>query len=172
MYEIGQYIIYGCEGVCRVEEIGPVEIKGAQKGVEYYTLASVYQQGKIYVPVDSHAYSRPIMTRQEAEALIADIPNIPTEIYENNNPRLLGEHYQTYLKSNDCRELLKLIRAIHAKRQMVAAKGRRLGQVDERSYKQAEDKLHGELAVSLELSVNDVRQYIVNALEKVEQTGR
>ena len=47
MYEIGQYIIYGCEGVCRVEEIGPVEIKGAQKGVDYYTLCSVYQHGKI-----------------------------------------------------------------------------------------------------------------------------
>lgn len=166
MYEIGQYIIYGCEGVCRVEEIGPVEIKGAQKGVDYYTLCSVYQHGKIYVPVDSQAYSRPIMTRQEAQALIEDIPNIPYEIFENNNPRLLGEHYQSYLKSNDCRELLKVIRAIHAKRIAVAEKGRRLGQVDERSYKQAEDKLHGELAVSLDIPVNDVRQFIIEALER------
>lgn len=74
MYEIGQFIIYGCEGVCRVDGIGPVEIKGAQKGVDYYTLAPVYQNGKIYVPVDSQAYSRPVMTRQEARDLIADIP--------------------------------------------------------------------------------------------------
>lgn len=166
MYEIGQYIIYGCEGVCRVEEIGPVQITGAQKDVDYYTLSSVYQHGKIYVPVEAHAYSRPVMTRAQAQALIEDIPNIPFEIFENNNPRLLGEHYQSFLKSNDCRELLKLIRAIHAKRQVAAEKGRKLGQVDERSYKQAEDKLHGELAVSLDIPVGEVRQFIIEALEK------
>ena len=67
---------------------------------------------------------------------------------------------------DDCRELLKVIRAIHAKRIAVAEKGRRLGQVDERSYKQAEDKLHGELAVSLGIPVNDVRQFIIEALER------
>ena len=166
MYEIGQYIIYGCEGVCRVEKIGPVEVKGAQKGVDYYTLSSLYQHGRIYVPVDSPVFSRPVMTRQEAKLLIEDIPNIPYEIFENNNPRLLGEHYQGYLKSNDCRELLKLIRAIRAKRLAAAEKGRKLGQVDERSYKQAEDKLHGELAVSLDIPVEDVRQFIIDALEK------
>ena len=31
MYRIGEHIIYGFEGVCRVEEIGPVELKGAQR---------------------------------------------------------------------------------------------------------------------------------------------
>lgn len=166
MYEIGQFIIYGCEGVCRVDGIGPVEIKGAQKGVDYYTLAPVYQNGKIYVPVDSQSYSRPVMTRQEAQDLIADIPNIPVEIFENSNPRLLGEHYQTYLKSNDCRDLLKVIRAIHAKGESVACKGRRLGQVDERFFKQAEEKLHGELAVALDIPVSEVKKFITEALEK------
>lgn len=165
MYQVGEYIIYGSEGVCRVEEIGPLDIKGAQKGVAYYTLSTVYQNGKIYVPVDSQAYSRPVMTREEAQALIAEIPDIPVEIYENNNPRLLGEHYQASLKSNDCRELLKVIRAIHAKGEQAAGKGRRLGQVDERSFKQAEEKLHGELAVSLEIPIQDVKQYIMDALD-------
>lgn len=165
MYEVGQYIIYGFEGVCRIDGIGPVDIKGAQKDVNYYTLSPVYQSGKIYVPVDSQAYSRPVMTREEALALIADIPNIPYEIFENNNPRLLTEHYQTFLKSNDCRELLKLLRAIHAKGENMAGKGRRLGQVDERCFKQAEDKLHGELAVALDMPLKDVKTYITQALE-------
>ncbi len=165
MYEVGQHIIYGCEGVCRVDGIGPVEIKGAQRDVNYYTLAPVYQNGKIYVPVDSKAYSRPVMTKEEAQALIGDIPNIPYEIFENSNPRLLTEHYQTYLKSNDCRELLKLLRSIHAKGQSLAGRGRRLGQVDERCFKQAEEKLHGELAVALDIPIKEVKVFITQALE-------
>ena len=87
MYKVGQYIIYGFEGVCRVESIGPVDIKGAQKDVNYYTLAPVYQHGKLYVPVETTAYSRPVMTKEEAEALIAEIPNIPCEMFESSNPR-------------------------------------------------------------------------------------
>ena len=165
MYEVGQYIIYGYEGVCKVDGIGPVEIKGAQKDVNYYTLSPVYQNGKIYVPVDSQAYSRPVITKEEAQALIADIPNIPYEIFENSNPRLLGEHYQGFLKSNDCRELLRVIRSIHAKGQNAAGKGRRLGQVDERCFKQAEEKLHGELAVALGISIHEVKKFIADALE-------
>ena len=165
MYEVGQYIIYGFEGVCRIDGIGPVDIKGAQKDANYYTLSPVYQSGKIYVPVNSQAYSRPVMTREDALALIADIPNIPYEIFENSNPRMLTEHYQTILKSNDCRELLKLLRAIHAKGRNAAEKGRRLGQVDERCFKQAEDKLHGELAVVLDIPLKEVKAYITQALE-------
>jgi len=166
VYKIGQYIIYGHEGVCKVEEIGPVDIRGAQRGADYYTLSLVHQHGKIYVPVESSAYSRTVITREEAQALVEDIPNITYEIFESSNPRLLTEHYQLYLKSNDCRELLKLIRSIHAKKLRLAEKGWRLGQVDERCLKQAEEKLHGELAVALDIPVKEVRQFIIDALER------
>jgi len=165
MYKVGQHIIYGFEGVCRVEKIGPVEIKGAQKNVDYYTLAPVYQNGKLYVPVESTAYSRPVISREEARALVEDIPNIPYEIFESSNPRTLTEHYQPLLKSNDCRELLRLLRSIYAKKQKGAEKGLRLGQVDERCFKQAEEKLYGELAVALDIPIQDVRQFITDVLE-------
>ena len=166
MYQVGQYIIYGVEGVCRVDAIGPVDIKGARQDVDYYTLTTVFQNGKLYIPVDSGAYSRPIITREQADQLIADMPNIDAEVIEINNVRLLTERYQTFLKSNDCREWVKLIRSIHAKGIKAAEKGRRLGQVDERCRKQAEEKLHAELAVALDIPVKDVREYIAKALEQ------
>lgn len=165
MYRLGEYIVYGSEGVCRVEEIGPVNIKGARQDVDYYTLSLVHQSGKLYVPVDGETFSRPVMTREEARAFINDIPNVPFEILEDHNPRLLSEHYQKLLKSSDCRELLKLIRSIHAKGVSAAEKGRRLGQVDERYMKQAEEKFHGELAVALDIPIKEVKQVILDALE-------
>lgn len=137
MYQIGQLIIYGGEGVCRVEHIGPLEMRGALKNVEYYTLVPLYRAGKVFTPVDTKVFTRPILTRDEVEELIDCIPRLDEEIFENRNPRMLAEHYQAYLKSYDCERLLRLIRSIYAKGKIVADKGRHLGQVDERSMKRA-----------------------------------
>ena len=165
MYQIGQLIVYGGEGVCRVEAIGPLDIKGAQRGVDYYTLLPLYRSGTIFAPVDTTVFTRPVMTRKEAEELVDSIPDIPAEIYENSNPRLLNEHYQVYLKSYCYTDLVRLIRAIYAKRRNVEHKGRHLGQVDERSIKRAEEMLHGELAAALEIPVDEVRDYILQRLD-------
>lgn len=168
MYQIGELIVYGSEGVCRVESIGPLDMRGAQKGIDYYTLSPLYREGKIFTPVDTTVYTRPVMTKEEARALIAMMPSIPEEIYENSNPRLLNEHYQVFIKSYDCVELVKLIRAIYAKGRDVAERGRHLGQVDERSMKRAEEMLHGELAAALDMPVENVKAYICQAMESVE----
>ena len=169
MYQVGTLIVYGVEGVCRVEKIGPLDMKGTQQGVDYYTLSPLYREGKIFTPVDTTVYIRPVITKEEANALIEQIPDIPTEIYENSNPRLLNEHYQTYLKSYDCVDLIRLIRAIYAKGRSAAEKGRHLGQVDERSMKRAEEMLHGELAAVLEIPVDEVKDYICRAVDAMSQ---
>ena len=109
------------------------------------------------------------MTREEAEALIDRIPEIPAEVYESNNPRLLNEHYQAFLKSYDCVDLVRLIRAIYAKGRGAAQRGRHLGQVDERTFKRAQDMLHGELAAALGIAPDQVAEYISRRVEALEQ---
>ena len=165
MYQVGELVVYGAEGVCRVAAIGPLEMRGAQKGTDYYTLTPLYGAGKIFIPVDTNVSIRPVMTREEAEELIDRIPEIPEEIYENNNLRLLNEHYQALLKSYDCVDLVRLIRAIYAK----GRRGRRLGQVDERTFKKAEEMLHGELAAALDIPPDQVKDYICRRVEAMEQ---
>ena len=166
MYQVGELVVYGAEGVCRVAAIGPLEMRGAQKGTDYYTLTPLYGTGKIFIPVDTNVSIRPVMTRAEAEALIDRIPEIPEEVYENNNPRLLNEHYQALLKSYDCVDLVRMIRAIYAKGQ----RGRRLGQVDERTFKKTEEMLHEELAAALDIPPDQVKDYICRRVEALEKT--
>ncbi len=165
MYQVGELIIYGPEGVCRVDAVGPLTIRGAKKGTDYYTLSPLNQGGQIYAPVDSKTSTRRIMTRDEALALIDKIPDVPEEICDFSNPRLLGEHYHVLLDSGDSLDLVRLLRAIYAKGREAAARGRRLSQVDLRSRERAEKMLHGELAISLEIPVEEVRDYIARAIE-------
>ena len=151
MYEIGQLIVYGNEGVCRVEEIGTPKISGVDKHREYYTLAPIYREGKVFTPVDSKVFMRPVITREEALALIDRIPQMTAQVYENSNLRFLNEHYQQCIQDYTCADLLQLIKDVRAKRRRMTERGKKLGLVDERYMKRAEELLHGELAIALDM---------------------
>ena len=164
MYQIGDLIVYGGEGVCRVEEIGVPKISGINKERQYYTLSPLYRDGKVFAPVDAKVFMRPVITRDEALSLIRDIPSMETTVYENSNLRFLNEYYQERLQNYTCAGLLQLIRTTHAKREVMLSRGKKLGLVDERYMKRAEDMLHGEFAVALGIERSDVPKYIENAL--------
>lgn len=55
MFSVGEYIIYGVEGVCEVEEAGKLKVAGLDKNREYYRLRPYYHGGTIYTPVDGKA---------------------------------------------------------------------------------------------------------------------
>ena len=76
MYSVGEKIVYGENGVCTVIKIAPLEISGASKDKLYYYLAPLIGTGVYYSPVDSGAFMRPVISREEAEALIDAIPGI------------------------------------------------------------------------------------------------
>ena len=160
MYNIGDLIIYSGEGVCRVEAVGEASVTGASKDRLYYTLAPLYRTGKIFAPVDAGIFMRPVISRDEALDVIAKIPAAPAEVCDNRNIRFLSEHYQERMQRHDCLELVKLIKAVWSKRTIALKKGKKLGQIDERFMKRAEDMLYGELAVALDIPKDGVRDYI------------
>ena len=164
MYQPGDRIIYGSTGVCRVEEITTPDFE-KDKSRLYYALDPVYQDGMIYTPVDTKVFMRPIITKEEAHALIDQIPTMQTEAYHNSVLRELEEHYNTYLKSHDCGDLLELGRSIYIKKQELLSQHRKFGAVDERFMKRAEDLLYGELAVALDIDKNQVEIYIAERVE-------
>ena len=57
MFSIGEYVVYGVEGVCRVEEAGKLKVAGLDKNRAYYRLRPYYHDGTIYTPVDGKASS-------------------------------------------------------------------------------------------------------------------
>ena len=68
MFSVGEYIVYGVEGVCRVEEAGKLKVAGLDKNRAYYRLRPYYHDGTIYTPVDGKAVMRPVLTRARCRA--------------------------------------------------------------------------------------------------------
>ena len=167
MYQSGDLVVYGTTGVCRVEEVTKPRLSIREKNREYYLLKPLHQDGIIYSPVDSEKVAmRPVMTREEAEALIARIPTIRAEAWKAPTLQALTARYQAAMSSHDSGDLVELTMSIYAKRRQAEANNRRLGMVDERYMKQAERLLYGELSVALEIPYEEVGRYIASRVER------
>lgn len=160
MYQPGQLIIYGGEGVCRVEALGLPDVPGINRQRTYYTLRPLYREGVVYTPVDSPVFMRPVISRAEAEALIARIPAIQPDPCPDSSIRVLSEHYEGFFRSYTCQDLVRLIRTVYLKGRQAAQSRKKLGQIDSRYMLRAEDMLHGELAVALSIPKDTVGDYI------------
>lgn len=167
VYSIGELICYESSGVCRVADITTRVEPGGGQERSYYLLKPLYQECSVYIPTDSTKVRlRPVISRQEAERLICSIPNRRPKAYHSRVLGQLAEHYDEALRSYDCDRLIELVMSIHAKKREAAEQKRRIGTVDERFLKQAEELLHGELAVALEIPRERVPSYIAERVGK------
>lgn len=163
MYSIGQKIVYGQTGVCLVTDICEKELIRNQKK-NYYVLRPLYQENNlIYAPADSDkVFMRPVITRQEADALILEIPKIRTTLDPLGDSK---EEYQNYVTSHCCSDLVKLTAQIYLKKKNALANRKKLGFSDEKYMHIAEDLLFGELACALGIDPADVKDYISSKID-------
>ena len=160
MYEIGDKIIYGENGVCVVEKIAPLEISGASKDKLYYYLRPFTGSGTYFTPVDSGAFMRPVMSRDEAEALIDAIPGIEPAICNDSRFNHVDAFYRELFKLHTCEALVSIVKGLRARMSERKTKSSRA----EATMKRAKDILHGELAVALGMELGDVEDYIASRI--------
>ena len=160
MFAANDLVIYSNLGVCRIVEITTQKFNGEDR--LYYALIPLFQEQEctVYIPVDTKVFMRPVISRTEALALIDSIPLMQTEAFYCHSVQQLKEHYEQSFGSHDCSDLIELLMSIYAKKQYVLAHNRKVGQIDERFMKRAEDLLYGEFSVALDIPVKEVQQYI------------
>lgn len=166
MFEVGSSIIYGNSGVCKIVGIGAMS--GMPKDKLYYTLEPYYVKGsRIFTPVDNTKVTmRPVITKQDALTLVDEMKEIEALWIPDEKHR--EQEYKDALKSCDCRQLVKVIKTIYCRKSSREAAGKKLTSSDERFFHQAEERLYGELAISLDMSREEVKDYIVNRITELE----
>ena len=161
MFEIGDLVMYGVRGVCRVKEITELDWSSAEKGKKYYVFEPLYKGDPIYVPVDNDkVYMRHVMDREEILALIDSMPDIETDDRKARSIQQLARSYQTAIDSHEAKDLVKLTKSIHKKRKAAEAQDKQLGQIDVRYMEHAEDLLFGEIAAVLDIPRDSVLDFI------------
>lgn len=170
MYKKGEYVIYGNNGICQIVNIGvPVGTPMARSGKEYYTLTPVFGSGNIYAPLDTKVFMRPILTKEQAEDLIAQIPEIQGEAFEGKDVRALSEKYKGCLDTHQCEDLVKLIKTVYIKEKTMVESGKKLAKTEQEFGKLAKELLHREFSVALEVPYEEVEAYITKKVEALQK---
>ena len=161
MYQPGELIMYSTTGVCRVEEISvPVDLPYSDGVTPYYKLIPLYGAGTIHIPVNTGVFMRPVLTRQQAEKLVASIPHIEEDDCQIDNPRLAAEHFRARFGTHRCEDLVCLIKTVYRRSAAQEKRGRKPSRAEQQLLQRAEGLLHGELAVALDLPLDEVPGYI------------
>ena len=147
MFAKGTKIMYGNTGVCEVMDYATPDLPGMPRGTKYYVLRPLFQSGTIYCPVEQpKVFMRPVMSREEAEELVALIPTISVEPFHTGRLQELSEHYRSIIGTHSTTDLVEIIKSVYSKKREAEAAGRRVSQMDDRYMKLAEELLHGELS--------------------------
>ena len=160
MFNRGEKVFYGQTGVCIVEDISEKAFNKNLKGL-YYTLRPIYQHNNIiYAPACSNKiFIRKIISEYEAQKLIETVPKLYKKALEEQTE----EDYNRALESHSCEELLELVIKIYSKKQAVK-RTKKLGLIDEKYLKRAEELLFGELAAALDISLEEVPKVLFEKL--------
>ncbi len=160
MFSVGEKIIYAENGVCTVEKIAPLSGSGPGKDKLYYHLNPLIGSGTYFAPVDTPAYMRAVMSREQAEALIDSMPGIEPAICYDNRFNHVDAFYKELFKQHSCEALVAIVKGLRIR---MAERKTRSSRA-EATMKRARDILHGELSVALDLELGQVEDYIQSRL--------
>ncbi len=160
MYETGDLVIYGNQSVCKIENIGVINVGKSISEKEYYTLVPIFIEGRTYAPVDTKMHMRHLITVEEVNRLMGTVPSIQAMALDDLSKREITEYYRNVVNEYSCDELLQFICNIDAKQESRELTGKKLDQTDERYKREAKDLLYQEFAVVLGITKDEVIEHM------------
>lgn len=168
MFCIGEYIVYGTNGICRVESIGPSPYDKTDSRT-FYLLIPVKNpmSSTIYTPVDNDRVPmRRLMTEGEITALIAAMPEIePLSVPVEKQRR---ELYRATIGTLKPEGYVQVIKTVHQRRKTLSAARKHFPVTDLESERLAKHMLYSECAHVLGLDEGEMEQYIIERLPMAE----
>jgi CarD family transcriptional regulator len=155
MYKQNDYVIYK-RSVCKINKI----TKNNFSNKDYYSLVPLDDPTlTINIPVDKeNTLLRKVMTKEEAENLISYIPNI--EIIKTDD-RTLETEYKKLMSSGKMEDLISIIKTTYLRNDARKNAGKKTTDRDNNYFNKAEKYLYNELAISLNMTYDEVKEYII-----------
>lgn len=170
MFQKNDYVIYGSNGVCKIKDIGPLDMPGIPKERIYYTLVPYYaKDSQIFTPVDStKVIMRSLIPKEAIMELLKEIPDMEPLWVKDEKQR--EAQYKESLRKCDCRELIRIIKTIYYRMQNRIAEGKKITASDEKYFHLAEERLYGEFAIILGMERDQVKDFIAEKVEHTKET--
>ncbi len=160
MHSVGEVVVYGVQGVCRIHELCRRKFDRVEK--EYFLLRPIFDtRSVIYVPTDKPELvdqMRPVLTREEVDDLITTLSGSAYDWLEDDDDR--KDFCAEVIRSGDRGALMQLISMLYSRNEALKGQKKHFHIADERSLKRAEKLLHEEFAYVLDLTPDEIPAYI------------
>lgn len=154
MLKINEYIVYKRD-VCKITGVKE------RRGKKYYTLVPINDETlTIYVPFDkAPLLIREIISADEVERIISLIPSVKP--LDSINEKMIEEEYKMLLNTGDYVDLIKIIKTSYLRNKKRTENNKHISEKDDSYFKMSEKLLYNEFAISLGMSYQDTKEYII-----------
>lgn len=158
MFKIKDYVVYGLNGVCMIEDIEKMMLKN--KEMEYYILAPINNKKMtIKIPVDNKTMSiRELMSKNEVMNLIEFISK--KETIQIDDYRKKNQEYKSIIRSGNVIDIIKVINSINLEKNEKASLGKKINKTEDDILISAKKQLYQEMSIVLGININEVEDYI------------
>ena len=162
MYKVNDYLIYG-KDVCQVEKIEEKKFNNE----DYYLLRPIKNKSlKISAPISDKANKiRDLITKEEIENLINKIPSLPIITTDD---KFIESEYKKLLSNNNHEDLIKIIKTTYLRNKKRIDNNKKIAEKDKTYFELAEEYLYNEFSITLNKSYEETKEYIINAVAKLE----
>ena len=166
-FDIGEYVSYGINGMCNIEDIRPMQLSQSVEKMMYYILRPESNpKSTIFVPVNNQklvSKMREPMTKDEINAMLVRMKDRTLEW--EKDVRFRTESFHEILNNGVNQDLILMIRCLHRKRQELGQLGKKLPARDSNTLKTAERLVEEEFAHVLHIKCEEVSDYIRDVLD-------
>ena len=166
-FYIGEYVSYGINGMCNIEDIRPMQLSQSVEKMMYYILRPESNpKSTIFVPVNNQklvSKMREPMTKDEINAMLVRMKDRTLEW--EKDVRFRTESFHEILNNGVNQDLILMIRCLHRKRQELVQLGKKLPARDSNTLKTAERLVEEEFAHVLHIKCEEVSDYIRDVLD-------
>lgn len=159
MFNKNDYIMYK-KDVCKIKEIKHNKMNGN----DYYILTPIDDESLIIdVPIDNRmGYLRNIISEKEAKNIINSIKDI--EPLKNISDKYIENTYKELIHNGNHNDFIKIIKTSYLRNQARINDKKKISEKDLKYFDLAEKYLYNELAIALNKTVEETKQYIIDCM--------
>lgn len=166
MFQVGDQVVYGMHGVCRI--VSQEERLVSGKRLDYLALEPIgHEDSRFLVPTQNAAAMaklQPILSAGELESMITSEDVKTGEWIRDENQR--KQTYRELIGSGDRRRIMRMVHTLYRHKAAQIASGKKNHLCDENFLHDAEKLLIGEISIVLQLNTEQARDYIHRKLKE------
>ena len=160
MYQVGDAVLYGNNGICRIREITRMESCGTVD--DFYVLKPVSSEATtVFVPLTSDVLlsrMHPLLSPEQMRELLGGIDDSAPIWVENENQRKIL--FREIMNSGDRLAIFRVYLTLRHLREEREKKGKHLRVSDERAYRETERIFFDELLLVLGWSREECSEFL------------